>query len=168
MQATKSIPIVMVSVGNPVEHGIVADYRKPGGNVTGSRYPYIESAGKLLQFLKEASPRLRSVALLANPSNEGAAPQVRQARTDASALGLQLQVVEVQGAGDFEAAFAAIRRAGSEAILLPPEPLILAHRDLIASFAQKHGLPLALVGVGRALPASSLMASGLRPRSTPR
>lgn len=160
MQATRSIPIVMVSVGSPVEYGIVADYRKPGGNVTGSRYPNEEATGKLLQFLKEAAPRLRSVALFANPNNEAAPAMARRNRADATALGLQLQVVEVQGAGDFEAAFAAIARAGTESILLPPEPLILTHRELIAAFAHKQGLPLVLVGVGRALPASGLMAFG--------
>lgn len=157
MQATKSIPIVMVSAGSPVEHGLVADYRKPGGNVTGSRYPVEDVTSKLLQLLKEASPRLRSVALLANPSNEAAASLVKQTRADAAALGLQLQVVEVQAAGDFEAAFAAIRRAGSEAVLLPPDPLILAHRELIGGFAQKQGLLLAIVGAGRVLPTGSLI-----------
>jgi len=163
MQATKTIPIVMVSVGSPVELGIVADYRKPGGNVTGSKYPAEEAASKLLQFFKEASPRLRSTAMFVNPSNEFTAAFVKHTRADASALGLQLQVLEVRSAGDFEAAFAAIRRAGSESILLPPEPLIQAHRELIAGFAQKHGLPLAVVAFGRFLPASGLMAFGPAP-----
>lgn len=160
MQATKTLPIVMMSVGSPVEYGIVADYRKPGGNVTGSRYPNEEATGKLLQFLKEASPRLRSVALFANPSNEAAAAYARQTRADASALDLQLQVVEVRSPGDFEAAFAAIRRVGTESIVLPPEPLILGQRELIAGFAQRHVLPLAVVGNSRVLPAGGLMAFG--------
>ena len=78
MQATKSIPIVMVGVANPVELGIVAGFVKPGGNVTGSSFLANEFAGKLLQFLKEAAPRLRSVALFVNPSNEAAAQFVKQ------------------------------------------------------------------------------------------
>ncbi len=146
MQATKSIPIVMVGVGNPVELGIVADFRKPGGNVTGSSYLANEFAGKLLQLLKEAAPRLRSVAVFVNPTNEHAAAYVKQMRADAVAFGMQAQVVDVSGQGDFEAAFAAIRRANTESILLPPEPLILSNRDAIAGFAQTHGLPLAVVG----------------------
>ena len=85
MQATKSIPIVMIGVGNPVELGIVADYGRPGGNVTGSSYLADESARKLLQLLKEAAPRLRSVAVFVNPSNEAAAPLVKQMRADAVA-----------------------------------------------------------------------------------
>ena len=159
-QATKSIPIVMVFVGNPVERGIVADYRKPGGNVTGSSYMANEYAGKLLQFLKEAVPRLRSVAVFSNPSNEAAAVFSKQLRADAVALGMQAQIVEVLGPGDFEAAFAAIRSANTQSILLPPEPLILSDREAIAGFAQTHGLPLAAVGGRRTFPASGLIAFG--------
>jgi putative tryptophan/tyrosine transport system substrate-binding protein len=160
MQATKSIPIVMYAVGNPVELGIVADYRKPGGNVTGASYMANEYARKLLQFIKEAAPGLRSVAVFANPSNEAAAPFFKQMRADAAALGMQAQIVEVLGPGDFEAAFAAIRSANTQAILLAPEPLILSKREAIAGFAQTHRLPLAVVGVSRVLPASGLMAFG--------
>jgi putative ABC transport system substrate-binding protein len=160
MQATKSIPIVMFGVGNPVEYGIVANHRKPGGNVTGSSYLANEYAGKLVQLLKEAAPRLRSVALLSNPSNPTAAAYVKQVRASAVASGMQAQVVEVSRHGDFEAAFAAIRSANTESILLPPEALIISNRDAIAGFAQTRRLPLAVVGTSRSLPASGLIAYG--------
>jgi putative ABC transport system substrate-binding protein len=150
----------MVGVGNPVEFGIVADYRKPGGNVTGSSYMASEYAAKLLHVLKEAAPRLRSVALFSNPSNEAAAPLVKQARADAAALGMQVQSVDVTGKDDFEAAFAAIRSTGTQSIMLPPEPLILSMRDAIAAFAQTHALPLAVVGRSRFLPPNGLVAFG--------
>ena len=163
MQATKSIPIVMVGVATPVELGIVADYRRPGGNVTGSSYLADESARKVLQFLKEAAPRLRSVALFINPTNAAAPALIRQMRADTEALGMQAQIVEVSGKGDFDAAFAAIRRANTESILLPPEPLIQSNRDAIAGFAQAHGLPLAVVGNKRVLPAGGLIAYGPTP-----
>jgi putative ABC transport system substrate-binding protein len=103
---------------------------------------------------------LRSVALFSNPTNEAAAPMVKQLRLDVGTLGMQLQIIEVSGKGDFESAFAAIRRANTESILLPPEPLIQSNRDAIAEFAHAHGLPLAVVGPGRVLPASGLMAYG--------
>jgi putative ABC transport system substrate-binding protein len=163
VQATKSIPIVMVGVGNPVELGIVADYRKPGGNVTGSSFMANEYAAKLLQMLKEAAPRLRSVALFTNPSNEAAAPFVKQMRAEAVAVGIEVQVIEVTGKDDFEPAFAAIRSANTQSILLPPEPLILSRRDAIAAFAQTHALPLAVVGRSRYLPAGGLIAFGPAP-----
>jgi putative tryptophan/tyrosine transport system substrate-binding protein len=75
-------------------------------------------------------------------------------------LGMQVQIVEVSGKGDFEAAFAAIRSADTQSILLIPEPLIQSNRDAIAGFAQAHGLPLANVGGSRGLPASGLIAYG--------
>ena len=81
-------------------------------------------------------------------------------RADAAALGMQVQVIEVTGKDDFEPAFAAIRSASTQSILLPPEPLILSMRDAIAAFAQTHALPLAVVGRSRFLPASGLVAFG--------
>jgi putative ABC transport system substrate-binding protein len=162
-KATKSIPVVMVGVGNPVELGIVADYGRPGGNVTGSSYPADELLSKALQFLKETAPRLRSVAVFANPTNEGAAPMIKQIRADAMAVGMQAQIMEVVSNGDFEPAFEGIRRANTESILLPPEPLIQANRESIAAFANAHGLPLAVVGSSRALPTTVLFAFGPSP-----
>jgi len=160
IQATKSIPIVMAGVGNPVEYGIVANYRKPGGNVTGSSFLANEYTSKLLQLLKEAAPRVQSVAFLSNTSNETAAAFVKQLRADATAYGVQLQVVEISSKGDFESAFVAIRSANTQSLLLPPEALIQAHREVVAAFAQTHRLPLAIVGGSRVLPASGLIAYG--------
>jgi putative ABC transport system substrate-binding protein len=167
MQATKTIPIVMGGVGNPVDYGIVADYRRPGGNVTGASFMAHEYAAKLLQILKEAAPRLRSVAFLVNPSNEAAAPMARQLRSAAAALGMQVQVLEVRAVDDFDGALAAIHRASTQSILLPPEPLILSKREAIASFATLHALPLAVVGNRRTLPASGLIAFGPAPDEYP-
>lgn len=160
MQATKSIPIVMVGVATPVELGLVADYRKPGGNVTGASYLAHELARKLLQFLKEAAPRLRSIAVFVNPSNPAAPALVKHMREDALAVEMQAQIIDVAHQGDFEAAFAAIRRANTQAILLPPEPLIQSNRGAIADFAQAQGIPLVVVGGSGVLPASGLMAYG--------
>ena len=163
MKETKSIPVVMVGVGTPVELGIVADYRRPGGNVTGSSYLADELLRKSLQFLKEVAPRLRSVAVFINPTNDAAPALVKQMRADAIALGIRVQTVEVSGKDDFEPAFAAIRGANTEAILLPPEALILANRETIGAFAQAHRLPLAVVGSNRSLPAAGLFVYGADP-----
>jgi putative ABC transport system substrate-binding protein len=167
MQATKSIPIVMGGVGNPVDYGIVADYRRPGGNVTGASFMAHEYAAKLLHVLKEAAPRLRSVALFVNPSNEAAAPMARQLSTEAATLGMQVQVIEVRAADDFQGALAAIHQAKTQSIMLPPEPLILSKRESIGSFATTHALPLAVVGNRRTLPAGGLIAFGPAPEEYP-
>ncbi|MFO1325557.1 MAG: ABC transporter substrate-binding protein [Burkholderiales bacterium] len=160
MNATKTIPLVMVGVGNPVEYGIVADYRKPGGNVTGASYLADESVLKTLELLREAAPRARSVVVFANPSNEAAAPMIKLLRAEVAGYAMRLQVAEVTGPGDFPSAFAAIEREGTESILLPPEPLIRGHRVAIADFALAHKLPMAIVGSSRYLPAHGLMSYG--------
>ena len=160
MQATKTIAIVMYAVGNPVEVGLVADFRNPGGNVTGLSILADETLRKLLQLLKEAAPRVRSVALFVNPTNESVPPLLKVMRADTAGLGMRLQVIEVSTPGDFEPAFAAILRENTESIMLPPEPLILSKRDTIAEFAQRHGLLLALAAPRRLLPAGGLIAYG--------
>lgn len=160
MEATKSIPIIMVGVGNPVEYGIVASHARPGGNVTGSTYLADESIRKVLQLLKETVPRLRSVAVFANPSNEAAAWMIKQVHAEAAKLEVRPQIVEVSTPRDFEAAFAAIRRENTESMLLPPEPLIRSNRDKIGEFARTHGLPLAVVGPRRYLPEGGLISYG--------
>jgi ABC-type uncharacterized transport system, periplasmic component len=158
VKATKSIPVVMVGVGTPVELGIVADYRRPGGNVTGWSYLADEYMLKSLQLLKEAAPRLRSVAVFSNPTNEAAPAMVKKQLAGTIALGMRAQIVEVSGRDDFEPAFAAIRAARTESILIPPEALIQANRDAISAFAQAHGLPLAVVG--STLPPGGLFVYG--------
>jgi putative ABC transport system substrate-binding protein len=160
MKATKSIPIVMIGVGNPVELGIVADFQKPGGNVTGSSVLANEIAGKLLQHLKEADPRLRSVALFNNPTNQHAASFNRKMTADGAALGLHVQVVDIAGEGDLDAAFEAVRRAKAESIMLAAESAVMSNRDVIAGFAHANGLPLVVVGTSASLPATGLLAFG--------
>ena len=160
MKATKSIPIVMSGVGNPVELGIVADFQKPGGNVTGSSFPANEIVGKLLQHLKEADPRLRSVALFNNPTNQHAASFNRKLTAHGVSLGLHVQIVDFAGEGDLDAAFGAVRRAKAESILLAAEAAVMSKRDVIAGFAHANGLPLAVVGTSASLPATGLIAFG--------
>lgn len=160
MRETRSIPIVMVGSGNPLEGGIVADLRRPGGNVTGSSYLADESVQKLLELLREAAPHLRSVALLANMSNPAASALIAKLRADAEAYRMRLQVAEVLRPDDFERAFSAIRRENTESLLLPPEPLVRANREKIAEFARAHKLALAIAGSRRYLPQGGLISYG--------
>jgi putative ABC transport system substrate-binding protein len=157
MQATRTIPIVMWSVGNPLENGLVASLRHPGGNVTGTSFLADESIRKLLQMLKETAPRLQSVAFFVNPTNEAAGPLLKFIRADTPALGLRAQIVEVSSPDDFARGFDAILRERTDSILLIPEPLILSKREDIGAFAQRHKLPLAVVGGRTVMPAGALI-----------
>ena len=160
MQATSTIPIVMVGVGNPIDYGMVADYGKPGGNVTGSSYLADESTLKTLELLREAMPGVRSVALFANPTNEAAAPMVKRFRAAAESHRLRVQVLDVSKPADVDAAFPAIVAQRTEAILLPPEPLIRSRRAAIGSFAHASRIALVVVGSSVYLPPGALMSYG--------
>ncbi len=157
MLATATIPIVMWGVGDPVLYGIVRSYTEPGGNVTGSTALVNEATRKTLDLLKEAAPRIASVALFVNPTNEAAKPGLADLQEAAKARGVRIDVLEVRTAADFEAAFVAIRKAGSESLLLWPEALVRSQRAAIGRFAAEHRLPLAMVAPPRLLDAGVLL-----------
>src|SRR5574342_34112 len=167
-QVTATIPIVMWSVGDPVEYGFVASLAKPGGNVTGTSTLVNETGGKLVELLKDAVPAVTSLAVFINPGNQGAAPYVRQVRAVAEALRLKVQVLEVRSPNDFEGALAAIARERTEAIILPPEPLIRSQRKRVAEFAAPRHLPLLLHGPPVLLEGGALLTYGSKLGEYPR
>lgn len=160
MQATAAISIVMVGTGDPVAYGLVADLRRPGGNVTGSSYLADESLVKTMQILKEAVPRIGSVALPYNPGNDGAVKTVKELPPAASAMGMKMQALPVKGPADFDEMFRLIARERTEAVLLAPEPLLRTHRVALADAALRQGLPLAIVGDPAYLPPNGLLSYG--------
>jgi putative ABC transport system substrate-binding protein len=142
MKATKTIPIVMASSGDPVESGLVASLARPGGNVTGFSILAPELEGKRLELLKETIPRLSRVAVLWNPANPVVQLVIEQTRLAASKLRLTLQpVAEVRRAEDFEDAFAKITRARPQALVVVVDRVLLANRARIVEFAAKRRLP---------------------------
>src|SRR5215471_20982813 len=94
-QATSTIPIVMVYVGDPVADGIVASLARPGGNVTGVGGLVPDLSGKLLELLKEAVPNVTRIAVLVNPGAGMTESILRDVGHVAQVLGIQLHVVEV-------------------------------------------------------------------------
>src|SRR5262249_38496764 len=95
-QATKTIPIVMTLVSDPVESGLVVSLARPGVNVTGLSLMHPELSRKRLELLREVVPRISRVAVLSNPSNPIIPPLLRETEAAARRLGVQLQVVEVR------------------------------------------------------------------------
>ena len=91
--ATGTIPIVMLAVGDPVGAGLVASLARPGGNVTGTSVLAVEIAGKSLEMLKDVIPKLRVVAAIWNPANAVfQAQMVKETEVAARALGIQLRI----------------------------------------------------------------------------
>ncbi len=140
--ATATIPIVIISVADPVEIGLVASLARPGRNVTGVSFSVgIDIIGKELQVLKEAVPRARSVAILLNPTNPGHALAIGKAKADAQSLGLSLHFLEARATSDFDSAFAAMNKERVDALLVVADSMFAAHRTQLAELAVANRLP---------------------------
>jgi putative ABC transport system substrate-binding protein len=139
--ATSTIPIVMATAIDPVAAGFVASVARPGGNITGLAGLGAELSGKRLEILKQAVPQLSRLALLLNPTNLQAA-YLRETQVAAQALGVALQILEVRRPDEIESAFAAMQRAGADALLLLTDSRLLEpHMDDITALALRSRLP---------------------------
>jgi putative ABC transport system substrate-binding protein len=142
--ATKTIPIVMTGSGlDPVKEGHVESLARPGGNVTGLTTLVRELAGKRLELLKEAVPKVARVAVLYDPAIQGTAREMKEdVPVAARALGLTVQPSEVRAADDFEKVFAAINKQRPDGLfVLGGGPLMRANQRRIVGFALKSRLP---------------------------
>jgi putative ABC transport system substrate-binding protein len=140
-QATTTIPIVTMGVGDPVGSGLVASLARPGGNVTGVTSMSPDLVGKQLEFLKDVLPTVSRVAILWDPTNSGHALQVSAAEVAAQPLGVQLHPVEARGPEAFDGAFAAITRAHAGALLVLGGNIAFDHRRRLAELAVTSRLP---------------------------
>ena len=159
-EATSTIPIVMVYVLDPVEGGLVASLARPGGNVTGLTLTAgPEIAGKYLELLKEAVPKLSRVAVLWAPAEFTAAhaDHLRGMEAAARGLGLTLQFYDIRDPKEYEGAFAAMPKARAEALLVSTSPLNYTHARRIADLAAKSRLP-AVYAFRESVEAGGLMA----------
>ena len=158
-QATRTIPIVMSLVNDPVGSGLVASLARPGGNVTGISMMGPDLAGKQLQLLKEVVPKVSLVALLTNPANPSSAHFLREAEAGARALGVRVQTLEARNPQEIDSAFAAMTRERAGALLILPDGTFLLQRRQIAELAVKRRLP-SVYGMPEHVEAGGLMAYG--------
>jgi len=140
---SKTIPIVMVGVGDPVASGLISSLSHPGGNVTGTSGMFSEAAGKRLELLNEAVPGMRRVAVLWNPANRVFQLQmIRETEAAARPLGIELQMFEARDLTSIERTFAAISKERISGVNVLPDPtLVGAHGAQIAALAAKARLP---------------------------
>jgi putative tryptophan/tyrosine transport system substrate-binding protein len=141
--ATSTIPIVMIFPTDPVEVGLVASLRRPGGNITGTTFtPGPEIFGKQLQILKETIPHASRVAVLLNPADPSVSVQMkREVEAAARSLRIRLQRVEARGPEEFDTAFAAMARERAEALLVAGGSTFVVYRTRLAELAVKGRLP---------------------------
>jgi putative tryptophan/tyrosine transport system substrate-binding protein len=140
-RATKTIPVVMVLVGDPVGNGLIESLARPGGNITGTSLMQTETSAKRLQLLKELLPRARRVAVLWNPRNASTARQWKETQEAGGSLGLKLRSVEVRTRDEVATGFAAIARERPDALVVLLDSLMGDHRHEIVEFAAKNRLP---------------------------
>jgi putative ABC transport system substrate-binding protein len=140
-QATKTIPIVMSVVNDPLGSGLVPSLARPGGNVTGISLMAPDLVGKQLGVLKEIVPKVSRVALLRNPANPASARQLREAEAAARALGVRLQIVEAGSPQEIDSAFAAMTRERAGALVVLGDSILTNQRRQIAELAAERRLP---------------------------
>jgi putative ABC transport system substrate-binding protein len=160
--ATRTIPIVMVSVGDPVGAGLVTSLARPGANVTGNSSMASEVIGKSLALLKQTVTTVSPVAVLWNPNNVTYQGQImRETEVAAGKLGIQLQTFGVRGPDEFDRTFATITSASAATLLVLPDPVFSAYTTRITSLANKSRLP-AMYGLREDAVAGGLMAYGTK------
>src|SRR5467141_3247937 len=140
-QATTTVPIVMIGIGDPVGVGLVPSLARPGGNITGNTILGPDVGAKRLQILKEAIPTISPVAFLWNPDNASNVLQFREVQAAAPALGVTVISVSVSPRIEFETAFAAMMKERPDAFAMTAEPLHQTHIAWIIDFMAKNRLP---------------------------
>ena len=139
--ATRTIPIVMGPLGDPVGTGLVASLARPGGNVTGLTLMASGLAAKRLELLKEFVPRISRVLVLSYLVDPIAAPQVKELENAARPLGVKLLVQDIRTADDLPTAFDAGARGRAEGLLTTAESIFVVHRKRVVELAAQHRLP---------------------------
>ena len=141
--ATATTPIVFSVTDDPVALGLVVSFARPGGNATGINFPLAELAAKELGLLHELVPAARRIGLLVNPNNSPSAAVTKDVTAAASALGIEIGVVEANNGRAIEAAFASLVSSRSEALLIGTDPFFFSRRVQLATLAARHVIPAA-------------------------
>ena len=139
--ATRTIPIVMLSLGDPVATGLVDSISRPGGNVTGLSSMAPALAGKRLELLKEVVPQISRVLVLTHLADPIAAAQVKALEETAHSLGMKLLIHDINTADDFPRAFNSGVNERVEGVVATAESIFVVNRTQMAELAILHRLP---------------------------
>jgi putative tryptophan/tyrosine transport system substrate-binding protein len=139
--ATATIPIVFVSVGDPIGAGIVKSLNRPGANVTGMTPQGTEMGGKRLQLLEDLVPSIQVLAVLMNPETPFTMLALRELKAAADTRGKRLEVFEIRTADQLSRSIEAAARAGATGLLTLEDPLLLGLRRQIADLVTELRLP---------------------------
>jgi len=137
----RSVPIVFIFSGDPVGAKIVPNLARPGGNLTGITLQAVDLAGKRIELLKEAAPRVSRLAAFVNPLHPGEDDEFGASQVAAQRLGLTLRQFPVRTVADVNAALDAMARDHVDGVVAFSNALIMSQRNAIAEFAVKHRIP---------------------------
>jgi putative tryptophan/tyrosine transport system substrate-binding protein len=158
--ATATIPIVFGIARDPVQFGLVASLARPGGNATGINYFAAEVVTKALRLLHDLVPRAVRIALLVNRANgQTAESTLRDVQAAASAIGLQIQVLNASTIGEIDAAFATLARDRPDALFVAPDAFLSGRRGQFAALTARNKIPAAYTNRD-AVAAGGLMSYG--------
>jgi putative ABC transport system substrate-binding protein len=138
---TNPIPVVMTNVSDALGAGVVASLARPGGNITGDTFFVPELAAKRLELLKDAVPRLRRVAILANPDNATTSHAHQTMENAARDLNITLLRLNVRAPADLDGAFAAMAKENVDAFAVVEDIVLIQNHKRIAEFAIRQRLP---------------------------
>jgi putative tryptophan/tyrosine transport system substrate-binding protein len=139
--ATTSIPLVMVAVGDPVGTGLVASFARPGGNNTGLTSLAPELEGKRLELLREVVPKLAYIAVLWNPANAYMVTTEKEVQAAAKVLHMKVLSLGVRTPEELDTALATVLKEQPGALNVLADRLFLHNRARIVDFAAQHRLP---------------------------
>ena len=140
--ATRTIPIVMASEGDPVAAGLVASLARPRGNVTGMAMLLPDLSAKRLELLKEAVPRLARVGIMWNPGDADRVEEWNAVRAAARALGLEVESMEVRSRGDLGPAVDSARKRRAGALLVLEGSVTTGNPKMITDPAVRNRIPV--------------------------
>jgi putative tryptophan/tyrosine transport system substrate-binding protein len=163
--ATKTIPIVFETGGDPIQLGLVTSLSRPSGNVTGVTQLNGQVVPKALEVLHELLPTAKTVALLVNPADPAVAEdQTREAMSAARMLGLELHVLKTSTEAQLEAVFANLSQSQISGLVVGPEAFFTSHTGRLVALAVRHKVPT--VYRGREFAAGGLVSYGTSPESS--
>jgi putative tryptophan/tyrosine transport system substrate-binding protein len=143
-QATSTIPIVAVAMGDPVADELVASLGSPGGNVTGNTFLGPELVAKRLQLFRDVVPGFSRLAAIWHPGAYGERTMrgfLKDTEVTAREMGIELQLVQALYAADLENAFSAVTRWNADALIVLPSTMLFAEHRRIVELAATNRLP---------------------------
>jgi putative tryptophan/tyrosine transport system substrate-binding protein len=143
LEATRTIPIIFNTGGDPVQLGFVASLNRPGGNATGVAIFSGELAAKRLELLRELIPGSKTIAVLINLDFGPSASFRADVEAAARALGIATPILQASNPGEIETAFDILAQTRPDAILVGPGPFLDSNRDLLIARAARVAIPAA-------------------------